>query len=325
MNSKPAGNKLARRTWTPIAIAGFTILMLFSLLPSNCVSTQTYNVTIKSSTNIIPIIMDGVPTGFSTPHTFYGLSGVHNITVPYEDDFGYLFSSYTENSTGEWKTGYLNTINISSTGTYWIHCDPELNLTSPNPAPARLLLTPKDSAVIAAASNKSLEEMVDFAASLLRSTFTGNWQFPNQTLVNGSEFTPDYSTLLCSMLLARSYRAYLVYGITQTPATWVVVDLNGKFTPINPYHSWSAQQTINFSTYEARFFVDVNGVYLASEVTPISTPPPTPTPTATPTASPNPSPTPTSIIPEFPSIGIFTVIMIGIMVTITCLKKKDFF
>ena len=58
-----------------------------------------------------PITKDGVPTGFSTPHTFTGLTGTHTFTVPNTDIFGYAFSSW---DTGETTT----TITVNSDGTH---------------------------------------------------------------------------------------------------------------------------------------------------------------------------------------------------------------
>jgi hypothetical protein len=56
-----------------------------------------------------PITMDGVSTGYSTPHTFTGLIGTHTFTVPGTDDRGYPFDRW---STGETST----TITVTSGG-----------------------------------------------------------------------------------------------------------------------------------------------------------------------------------------------------------------
>jgi hypothetical protein len=58
-----------------------------------------------------PITKDGVPTGYSTPHTFTGLTGTHTFTVPSTDSAGHPFS--------DWSTDWTDrTITVSSAGTY---------------------------------------------------------------------------------------------------------------------------------------------------------------------------------------------------------------
>jgi hypothetical protein len=58
-----------------------------------------------------PITMDGVPTGYTTPYTFPGLTGTHTFTVPNTDVDGRAFSSW---DTGETST----TITVGSGGTH---------------------------------------------------------------------------------------------------------------------------------------------------------------------------------------------------------------
>jgi len=59
----------------------------------------------------VPIAMDGVPTGYSTPYTFTGLIGTHTFTVPSTDARGYPFD--------RWSTGELSTtITVTQGGTY---------------------------------------------------------------------------------------------------------------------------------------------------------------------------------------------------------------
>ena len=59
----------------------------------------------------VNIVMDGSPTGYTTPHTFTSLTGTHNFTVPNTDPSGHPFKQW---STGETST----TITVSSGGTY---------------------------------------------------------------------------------------------------------------------------------------------------------------------------------------------------------------
>ncbi len=58
-----------------------------------------------------PITMDGVATGYNTPHTFSNLIGSHTFTVPAIDVLGYPFD--------RWSTGQTSrTITVTSTGTF---------------------------------------------------------------------------------------------------------------------------------------------------------------------------------------------------------------
>jgi len=59
----------------------------------------------------VSISMDGLPTGYTTPHTFTGLTGPHTFTVPSTDAKGHPFK--------QWSTGSTSTtITVSSGGTY---------------------------------------------------------------------------------------------------------------------------------------------------------------------------------------------------------------
>ena len=59
----------------------------------------------------VSITMDGSPTGYYTPHTFWGLTGTHTFTVPDNDPSGHPFVAW---STGETST----TVMVSAAGTY---------------------------------------------------------------------------------------------------------------------------------------------------------------------------------------------------------------
>jgi hypothetical protein len=98
------------------------VVFLFSFLAFSCLPVWTqsarlvdYSVTINALDVLgwisLPITMDGVDTGFSSPHTFTGLSGTHNFTVPSIDLFGNVFVNWT---TGTEET----TLIVSSGGNY---------------------------------------------------------------------------------------------------------------------------------------------------------------------------------------------------------------
>jgi len=59
----------------------------------------------------VSITMDGIPTGYTTSHTFTGLNGTHTFTVPSTDANSHPFN--------QWSTGNTSTtITVSSGGTY---------------------------------------------------------------------------------------------------------------------------------------------------------------------------------------------------------------
>ncbi|MFB3888507.1 MAG: hypothetical protein ACE14S_03385 [Candidatus Bathyarchaeia archaeon] len=78
-----------------------------------------------------PITMDGIPTGFSTPHTFTGLSGSHTFTVPSTDASGHEFkdwdpsgstsTSITVTGAGTWTARYQP----GYSATIWAWCAAE--------------------------------------------------------------------------------------------------------------------------------------------------------------------------------------------------------
>jgi hypothetical protein len=75
-----------------------------------------------------PITMDGVSTGYSTPHTFMGLTGSHTFKVPSTDASGHTFY--------EWSTGWTGTtLTVTSAGVYtarYTLVTAALSVTSPN-------------------------------------------------------------------------------------------------------------------------------------------------------------------------------------------------
>jgi hypothetical protein len=77
----------------------------------------TYNITIKAhdisdATDVsVSILMDGSYQGYTTPHTFTGLTGTHTLDVLDADLNGHAFR--------QWSTGQTSTMaTISSSGTY---------------------------------------------------------------------------------------------------------------------------------------------------------------------------------------------------------------
>lgn len=108
---------------------------------------STYDVVVDTSFNdtgnvSVVIMEDGVPTGFDTPHTFTGLTGIHNFTVPSTDPTGHQFAHWIDSSS---SLRMSTTITVSSAGTYTACYD--IGLCR--------FVTPSDPAVLAVAEGKS--------------------------------------------------------------------------------------------------------------------------------------------------------------------------
>jgi hypothetical protein len=92
-----------------------------------------YDVTIKAHCNtegvdvIVPITMDGSPSGHSTAYTFTGLTGTHTFAVPSTDANGHPFLNW---STGQTTT----TITVSSGGTYVAYYSARARPYTPQPS-----------------------------------------------------------------------------------------------------------------------------------------------------------------------------------------------
>jgi len=78
---------------------------------------QPYDVTVLGHCNTegtdvsVSIMMDGSPTGYVTPHTFYGLDGTHTFTLPSYDTISHPFA--------RWNTGETSrTITVNFAGIY---------------------------------------------------------------------------------------------------------------------------------------------------------------------------------------------------------------
>ena len=278
-------------------------------------SAQTYDVNIYSSYSTasgdahVPISQDGVLTGLTTPHTFAGLSGIHNFTVPCADAEGRLFMSWSEETPGE---KIYPTITVSSGGSLTAFYDLQLSLNSLWPAEYRCLITPSDPAVETSAANKDPAGIVDFV-SALPYMYLNSVQFPNQTLAHGTCYRLDLATVCVSMLRSAGYVAYLVGGNTSTSsnAHWVVFNYKGVFYHVDPYYSWKNQQTVNFGSYQASYYVDENSIGPAGT----SQDPP-----ATFSGS-TPNPTPASQIPEFSTSYALAALAIALAVLVAFKRR----
>jgi hypothetical protein len=149
---------------TLLILGSLTLLLL--PVPHSSAQNQ-HNVTINSllnntiNGNNVPIMQDGITTGFTTPHTFTALSGTHNFSVPYQDSAGHPFRAWNGNIN---YSRPFTTVTVSTGGTYWANYDVEFNRTSCSWAESHYFVTPLDPAVVAAASNKSWNDILDWVA-----------------------------------------------------------------------------------------------------------------------------------------------------------------
>ncbi|HTY75691.1 MAG TPA: transglutaminase domain-containing protein [Candidatus Nanoarchaeia archaeon] len=278
-------------------------------------ATQTYDITISTQYSSssrdanVAISRNGVFTGFTTPHTFTGMNGVQNFTIPVEDLSGHSFIAWSTNTPGE---RIYPTITVSSGGSFVAVYDSQLSLNSLWPAEYRYLITPSDPAVISAAMNKNLSGIVDFVSDLPYAICAAP-QFPNQTLSRGTCLTVDLATVCVSLLRSAGFVAYLVEGANSASpnGTWVVVSYNGTFYHLDPHYSWENQQTVNFGSYQASYYVDEKGIYPAG----ISQDPPL---NVIDIAS---GQNQTSQVPEFSSTLVYCTLALVLMLAVV-LKKR---
>jgi hypothetical protein len=292
-------HKVRKRSLVIIAVLAISLFLAmntglrFAAETTNCVadhamakgavcssSYDQYNVTIvalgfRGSYDYVAITMDSSPTGFSTPHTFTGLTGVHSFTVPYNDPKGNPFET--------WENDYFTSIMVDGPGTYYCWYDVgyhNVQVRDPYPAEYRYFITPYDQAVVATADNMMWGQIIDYVASHVSYNYNeGNtWEFPNETLKSGLGQCRDFATLCASMLIARGYDAYVVSGNltgpggTQTEHAWVALELGGRIYSIEPQRPWIDQP--DFSAYNAFEYVNTSGIYPPSQIAPTTPPAP---------------------------------------------------
>ncbi len=285
----------------------------FAALPSqDPPAPPTFSVAIGASTGMtalyVPILMDGTATGYNTPHTFTGLTGFHNFTLPYQDNGSpnrFFIQWQATPSPQKWFT----TINVTQAASFTATYSTFVNsaMTFPPPSEMRLYIVPQDPAVISASQGKNVDQIVNFVSSLpaVKHLSSDGVQTPNQTLSSGGKLFTDFAVLCCSMLRSNGYSAYVAGSSSNMSTVWVVVYINGAFAPINAYSPWQSQIT----SYQADFYVDENGAYWA--ITPQNSPPPTPTPTPTQPA-----------VPEYPPTFTALVFVLGLVAVVGLVSAK---
>ncbi|MEM3760280.1 MAG: FG-GAP-like repeat-containing protein [Candidatus Bathyarchaeia archaeon] len=102
--------------------AGGTYTAYYEASPPTRYDVTINGYCITEATNInVEIIKDGVPTGFTTPHTFYGLTGTHTFTVPNADARKHKFKN--------WNTGHMSTtITVNSGATLTAYYEDQGNV-----------------------------------------------------------------------------------------------------------------------------------------------------------------------------------------------------
>ena len=220
-------------------------------------SSLLYNVFIDTALNgegdvNINITKDGHFTGFTAPHNFAGLRGIHNFTVPSVDSNGHKFSHWISPSGSQIN---FTTIIVLSGGKYTACYDVGLCR----------YVTPSDPKVAAAASKKSWTELLDYVSSQIAYGNNANWQMPNETLTLGAGQCRDYATLYVSMLRAQGYTAYVAVGTTNHSGTvtghaWAVFKIKETFIHVEPQWNAYNQKFVNFTAYQSEYYFDEKGI-----------------------------------------------------------------
>jgi hypothetical protein len=307
------------------------LALVFSILLATCsflavenrfASAATYDVKIDARDSehgwiAVPIAMDGLGTGFTTPHTFTVTEGTHTFTVPNIDSYNNPFSMWSTRWTG-------TTITVNKAGTYIADYYPEV---------------PHSVTIQAYENTRMYGESVSIAMDGLPTGFTtphtfadligthnftvpysdsfgvpfGKWEeigWTDTTLTvggNGGVFTANYYYPPYNVTILGWDSVYggLSEPLTTdgTPAGLIpqtFTDLTGhhNFTvpSLNSYgHLFTGWDTGETSTTISVILNGTYTAYYAPAPTPTPSPSPSPAPTSAPT--PTPSPTPTSASP----------------------------
>jgi hypothetical protein len=309
---------------------------------------DTYTVTIVATSKMdyityndydahAQIFLDGKDTGQVTPYIFGRLKGNHTFSVAYQDTSGKPFYEWWDSKVPENR--YFPSVVITEGGTYCARYIP-MDYTHPSPSQMHYFITPNDSAVVNAASGKNWSQIVNYVNSLPIVLDNSKILFPNETL-SGSYHSQDFALLCCSMLLANGYTAYLAANTAYWGIAWVVLDVNGTLTAINPYEALTKDLQHGI---RANYYANQSGIYPAILTECPQIPTPTSTPSSTyqsspssdptpitqastkPQITPNPSseantePTPSTTIPEYPTITVMSILSLT-GVTIVFMKK----
>jgi hypothetical protein len=265
----------------------------------------------------VRIAMNGVDTGFDTPHTFMKLSGTNTFTVPNANSYGNLFSM--------WSTRWTSTtLTVSSGGTYIADYYPEV---------------PHDVTIQAWEATRGALESVSIIMDNLATEFTtphtfvdltgthsftvpdkdsfgvpfGDWEetgWTNATItVSGGGGTHTaryyYPPYNATILGWDSVHGGLSEPLTKDGSPAGLIPQS--FTNLAGRHNFTVPGTNSYGNLftgwdkgemSNTISVILNGTYIAYYApAPSPTPSPSPSPSPTPTPIPTPSPTPTSASP----------------------------
>jgi hypothetical protein len=145
----------------------------------------------------VNIVKDGMPTGYTTPHSFTGLLGNHNFTVSASDPGGHMFVNW---STGEIST----TVTLDSGGTFTAYYE-----AGPTPVGTKLYVDPP--------------EIID-PTMLPSSTFDINVTVDDVASMLSCEFNLTYNANVIQWIGIRTFK---IFG--QTPTAHVMIDDQAGF------------------------------------------------------------------------------------------------
>jgi hypothetical protein len=299
-----------------------TLPYLFLSVESPVAYAATYDVTItalddQEGGTAVLITMDGVPTGFTTAHTFTGLTGTHSFTVPITDSYGNAF--------GFWSTRWKNpTINVGSGGTYVAYYYPvgmaphdvTINAWEATRESSESVSISVDGAAAEFNTPHTFEDVVgthDFTVPSSDSFGVpfGNWQetgWTGTTITVGGEggtFTARY--------YYQPYNATILGWDSVYGGMSEAVSMDGSFAGIIPLtftdltgpHSFTLPATNSyghlFTEWDSGETSTTINVILNGTHTAYYAPAPTPTPSPSPSPSPTPPPTPTSSPTQAPT------------------------
>lgn len=294
-------------TTLTISSGGTYIADYYAEVPHD-VTIQAWEAT-RGSLESVSITKDGVPTGYTTPHTFVDLIGTHNFTVPNSDSFGVPFGNWEE--TG-WTSATITVGGAGGTHT------------------ARYYYPPYNATIMGWDSvYGGLSEpltMDGAPAGVIPTTFTGltgrhNFTVPSTNSYGHlfTEWDSGETSTTISVILNGNHTAYYAPAPTPTPSPSPSPSPTPPPTPTpSPTQAPTPSPTPPSSSP-------------TPNPTPSSQPTPTPTPTKTPgpTAKPSSTPDPTEAAAfvlsteAFYAIGVLAVgVIVGAVLLVLRRKKQ---
>lgn len=318
---------MKRNLYRCLGIVFLLLLLSYLLLlaKSSVTYAAAYEVTIEANDDehgwiAVSITMNGIPTEFTTPHTFTGLTGVNSFTVPSMDSHNNPF--------GFWSTRWKDTtINVGQAGTYVAYYYPvgmaphdvtiqawegtrgsleSVPITMDNVATD--FTTPHTFVDLTGTHNFTVPNADSYGVPFAE--WNTGWESPTITVgAEGGVFTARYffppynATILGWDNVHGGLSEPLIKdGVSAGLIPKTFTDLAGRHNFTVPstnsygnlFTGWDSGETsttisiISSGTYTA---------YYAPRPTPTPSPTPPPTPTPSPTQAPTPSPTPTYTLP----------------------------